>query len=78
MHPVERLRGATISSYRSCEVLVLYLDRPGWKSVCGAVLWGRFGYSDLKEVAVSGAAELWTLNRLDLLMSPRDAGVVVF
>jgi hypothetical protein len=45
---------------------VLYLDRPGSKSVRGAVLCGRFGYSDLKEAALSGAAELWALNGVEL------------
>jgi len=34
----------------------------------GAGLCGRFGYSDLKEAALSGAADLWELNRLELLV----------
>jgi hypothetical protein len=41
---------------------VLYLDRPGSKSGSGAALCGRFRYSDLKEAASSGAADLWALN----------------
>ena len=47
---------------------MLYLDRPGSKSVSGAVLCGRFGYSDLKEAALSGAVDLWALNRLEVFL----------
>jgi hypothetical protein len=50
------------------EVLVLYLDRPGSKSGSGAALCGRFRYSDLKEAALSGAADLWALNRLEAFL----------
>jgi hypothetical protein len=39
---------------------------------------GRFRYSDLKEAALSGAGDLWELNRLELRVAARDAGVVVF
>jgi hypothetical protein len=31
-------------------------------------LWGRFGYSDLKEAALSGALDLWVLNRIRLVL----------
>jgi len=42
----------------------------------GIVLVGRFGYSDLKEAALSGAAVLWVLNRVELMTVGEAAGVV--
>jgi hypothetical protein len=57
---------------------VLYLDRPVVSAERGLVLAGRFGYSDLKEAALSGAAGLWVLNRLELVMAARDVGFVAF
>jgi hypothetical protein len=52
----------------SREVLVLYLDRPGSTAGgSGAAGCGRFGYSDLKEAALSGASDLWVLNRVGLV-----------
>jgi hypothetical protein len=36
--------------------------------VVARLLSGRFRYSDLKEAALSGAADLWELNRLELLV----------
>jgi hypothetical protein len=53
-------------------VLVLYLDRLGSKSGIGAALRGRFRYSDLKEAASSGAADLWALNRLEAFLVGRS------
>ena len=50
---------------------MLYLDRPGSKSGSGAVLCGRFRYSDLKEAASSGAADLWALNRPEAFLEGR-------
>ncbi len=47
---------------RSRQVLVLYADRPLLSTEIGAGLGGRFGYSDLKEAAFSGAAALWELD----------------
>jgi len=38
------------------EVLVLYLDRPLRDVVACIAVCGRFRYSDLKEVAMSGAS----------------------
>jgi hypothetical protein len=35
---------------------------------CGSAACGRFGYSDLKEAAVSRAAGLWALNGGALLL----------
>ena len=35
---------------QSCEVLVLYLERPGTQVRSWMVLAGRFGYSDLKSL----------------------------
>ena len=35
---------------------MLYLDRPLWEGESCAGVGGRFGYSDLKEAALSGAA----------------------
>ena len=32
-------------------------------------LWGRFGYIDLKEAAVSGAADLWELHAVGVLLA---------
>ena len=43
-----------------------------------ALLAGRFGYSDLKEAALSVAAGLWVLNRLGLVTPDGDAGLVAF
>jgi hypothetical protein len=43
---------------------VLYLDRLLVSAERGMDLVGRFGYSDLKEAALSGAADLWELNRV--------------
>jgi hypothetical protein len=57
---------------------VLYLDRPVVSAERGLVLAVRFGYSDLKEAALSGAAGLWVLNRLELVMAARDVGFVAF
>jgi hypothetical protein len=47
---------------------VLYLDRPGSKSGIGSALCGRIRYSDLKEAALSGAADLWALNGLEVFL----------
>jgi hypothetical protein len=55
---------------------VLYLDRPFERVKRGIVLVGRFGYSDLKEAALSGAAVLWVLNRVELMTVGEAAGVV--
>ena len=42
-----------------------------------AQLWvGRFGYGDLKKVALSGAAGLWDLDRLELLVAANRSGVL--
>ena len=38
------------------------------RSGSGATLCGRFRYSDLKEAALSGAADLWVLNRLEVFL----------
>jgi len=50
------------------QVLVLYLDRPGSESGSCATLCGRCRYSDLKEAASSGAADLWALNMLEVFL----------
>jgi hypothetical protein len=55
---------------------VLYLDRPFVRVERGIVLVGRFGYSDLKEAALSGAAVLWVLNRVESMTVGEAAGVV--
>jgi hypothetical protein len=44
----------------------------------GGELTGRFGYSDLKEAALSVAAGLWALNRVGLVIAARDVGLVAF
>ena len=49
------------------KVLGLYLKRP-WECLCCAGVCGRFGYSDLKEAALSGAAALWELNGVESLL----------
>jgi len=56
---------------------VLYLDRPCVSAERGGVLEGRFRYSDLKEAAISGAADLWELKGLELVVvgSGAEAGV---
>ena len=41
---------------------MLYLDRPLLALAVAQVWVGRFGYSDLKEAAFSGAAALWDLD----------------
>jgi len=56
---------------------VLYLDRPFVRVKRGIVLVGRFGYSDLKEAALSGAAGLWELNRLELVVAASRSGVLL-
>jgi hypothetical protein len=38
----------------------------------------RFGYSDLKEAALSGASGLWELNRRELLVAAKKLVVLVF
>jgi hypothetical protein len=38
----------------------------------------RFGYSDLKEAAMSGASGLWELNRLEVLVAAMRLVVLVF
>jgi hypothetical protein len=60
------------------KVLVLYLDRPRVRAERGIVLLGRFRYSDLKEAALSGAAVLWALNRLELVTAAGDVDLVAF
>ncbi len=57
---------------------MLYLDRPLRDVVACIAVCGRFRYSDLKEVAMSGAARLWALNVVELLREWWDcwAGVV--
>jgi len=60
----------------SLKVVVLYLYRPLVSSERGIVLVGRFRYSDLKEAALSGAAVLWALNRVELMTTVGAAGVV--
>ncbi len=50
------------------QVLVLYLDRPQRDLPAGTGVCGRFGYSDLKEAALSGAADLWALYAGALLL----------
>jgi hypothetical protein len=57
---------------------VLYLDRLLVSAERGIDLVGRFGYSDLKEAALSGAAVLWALNRVELVTAGEAAGVVAF
>lgn len=57
---------------------MLYLDRPGSKSSSGAALCGRFRYSDLKEAASSGAADLWALNKLEAFLAGRGAEFLVW
>ena len=47
---------------------MLYLDRPVSKSGSGTAVCGRFRYSDLKEAASSGAADLWALNRSEVFL----------
>ena len=47
---------------------MLYLDRPGSKSGISSALCGRIRYSDLKEAALSGAADLWALNRFEVFL----------
>ena len=42
-----------------------------------SLLVGRFRYSDLKEAALSGAAGLWELNRLELVVAASRSGVLV-
>ena len=57
---------------------MLYLDRPLVSAERGIVLVGRFGYSDLKEAALSWSAILWALNRVELVTAGEAAGVVAF
>ena len=57
---------------------MLYLGRPFMSVERGRVLAGRFRYSDLKEAALSGAAGLWALNRLELVTPAGDAGLMAF
>jgi hypothetical protein len=47
---------------------VLYLDRRVRAVVVTGCKSGRFGYSDLKEAALSGASALWELNRPELVL----------
>jgi len=42
-----------------------------------SLLVGRFRYIDLKEAALSGAAGLWELNRLELVVAASRSGVLV-
>jgi hypothetical protein len=48
---------------------VLYLDRPLPGSGFEIGQGGRFGYSDLKGAALSGAADLWELNAGGMLVT---------
>jgi hypothetical protein len=56
---------------------VLYLDRRVRAVVVTGCKSGRFGYSDLKEAALSGAADLWELNMVKLLPGGTGPEVLV-
>jgi hypothetical protein len=60
------------TNFSSLKVSVLYLDRPRFGGEGWSLFWeGRFGYSDLKGAALSGALDLWVLNRLGLSLGTR-------
>jgi hypothetical protein len=55
---IKRIGGHTLEEgppfFWSCNVLVLYLERPHARVRVGMRFGGRFGYSDLKEAALMG------------------------